>query len=233
MLELALATPVCLWSAWPFYVRAVQSVRNKSLNMFTLIGLGVSVAYGYSLIAALFPAGFPASFRLESGEVAVYFEAAGIIVTLILLGQVLELRARSQTSAAIKKLLGMAAKTARRIRDDGSEEDVAARRGAGGRSAAGASRARRSRSMAWCSRVRAASTNRWSPASRSRWKRRPGDTVIGATINGTGGLVMRAEKVGAETLLSRIVRDGGRGAAQPRADPEAGRRASPATSCRR
>jgi Cu+-exporting ATPase len=115
-LELALATPVCLWAAWPFYVRAVQSVRNRSLNMFTLIGLGVSVAYGYSVIATLLPGLFPASFRSPSGEVAVYFEAAGVIVTLILLGQVLELRARSQTGAAIQKLLGMAATSARRIR---------------------------------------------------------------------------------------------------------------------
>jgi Cu+-exporting ATPase len=110
LVELALATPVCLWSAWPFYQRAMQSVRNKSLNMFTLIGLGVSVAYTYSLVAALLPDLFPAAFRHASGEVPVYFEAAGVIVTLILLGQVLELRARSQTSAALKKLLGMAPK---------------------------------------------------------------------------------------------------------------------------
>ena len=123
LLELALATPVCLWSAWPFYVRFVQSIQHRSLNMFTLIGLGVSVAYMYSVIAALVPSIFPASFR-EAGEVAVYFEAAGVIVTLILLGQVLELRARSQTSQAIQKLLGMAATSARRLRDDGSEQDV-------------------------------------------------------------------------------------------------------------
>jgi len=122
-IELALATPVCLWSAWPFYVRAVQSVRNRNLNMFTLIGLGVSVAYAYSLVAALIPKVFPASFR-ENGEVAVYFEAAGVIVTLILLGQVLELRARGRTSQALRDLLGMQAKTARRIAEDGNEEDV-------------------------------------------------------------------------------------------------------------
>ena len=124
LLELAFATPVCLWSAWPFYVRAWHSVRNRSLNMFTLIGLGVSVAYIYSLIAALWPGIFPGSFRDEHGTVAVYFEAAAVIVTLILLGQVLELRARSQTGAAIRALLGLAAKTARRIRPDGDEEDV-------------------------------------------------------------------------------------------------------------
>ncbi|HEU4727751.1 MAG TPA: heavy metal-binding domain-containing protein [Kofleriaceae bacterium] len=122
--ELALATPVCLWSAWPFYARAVQSVAHRSLNMFTLIGLGVSVAYGYSVIATLLPGMFPPGFRDEAGQVAVYFEAAAVIVTLILLGQVLELRARSQTSAAIKQLLGMAAKSARRIADDGTEADV-------------------------------------------------------------------------------------------------------------
>ena len=122
--ELALATPVCLWAAWPFYVRAVQSVIHRSLNMFTLIGLGVSVAYVYSLVAAFFPGIFPASFRGESGEVAVYFEAAGVIVTLILLGQVLELRARSRTGAAIRALLGLAPKTARQINEDGTEEDV-------------------------------------------------------------------------------------------------------------
>ncbi|MBT8453624.1 MAG: heavy metal translocating P-type ATPase, partial [Deltaproteobacteria bacterium] len=124
LLELALATPVCIWSAWPFYVRFIQSLRNRSLNMFTLIGLGVSVAYGYSVVATLIPQIFPPSFRGAGGEVAVYFEAAGMIVTLILLGQVLELRARSQTGTAIKKLLGLAAKTARRIRQDGSDEDV-------------------------------------------------------------------------------------------------------------
>jgi len=123
LIELALATPVCLWSAWPFYVRAVQSVKNRSLNMFTLIGLGVSVAYIYSLIAALFPGMFPDSFR-QDGQVAVYFEAAGMIVTLILLGQVLELRARSRTNQAIRKLLGTQANSARRVNDDGTEVDV-------------------------------------------------------------------------------------------------------------
>jgi Cu+-exporting ATPase len=124
LLELALATPVCTWSAWPFYVRAVASVRNRHLNMFTLIGLGVSVAYGYSLVAALAPNIFPPTFRNESGEVGVYFEASTVIVTLILLGQVLELRARSQTSSALRRLLGLASKSARRIREDGSEEEV-------------------------------------------------------------------------------------------------------------
>jgi Cu+-exporting ATPase len=123
-LEIALATPVVLWGGRPFFIRGWQSVQNRSMNMFTLIGLGVSVAYLYSLVAALFPDVFPASFRGETGEVAVYFEAAAVIVTLVLLGQVLELKARSQTGAAIKALLGLAPKTARRLRDDGSDEDV-------------------------------------------------------------------------------------------------------------
>ncbi len=122
--ELLLATPICTWAAWPFYVRAVQSVRNRSLNMFTLIGLGVGVAYTYSLVAALAPALFPAAFRDAEGQVAVYFEAAGTIVALILLGQVLELRARSRTSAAIQQLLELAPGTARRIRTDNWEQDI-------------------------------------------------------------------------------------------------------------
>ena len=120
LLELGLATPVCLWSAWPFFVRAVASVTNRSLNMFTLIGLGVSVAYGYSVVAALVPSLFPPGFRDHHGEVGVYFEAASAIVTLILLGQVLELRARSRTGAAIRKLLGLSPKTARRVAGDGT-----------------------------------------------------------------------------------------------------------------
>ena len=123
-LEFAFGTPVVLWGGGPFFVKGWPSIVNRSLNMFPLIGLGVGVAYLYSLVAALFPGIFPASFRGESGEVAVYFEAAAVIVTLVLLGQVLELKARSQTGAAIKALLGLAPKTARRFRDDGSDEDV-------------------------------------------------------------------------------------------------------------
>ncbi|MFO7714200.1 YHS domain-containing protein, partial [Desulfosarcina sp.] len=119
--ELLLATPVVFWGGWPFLVRGWQSVVSWNLNMFTLIGLGVSVAYLYSLIAAIIPEIFPASFRGKEGTVAVYFEAAAVITTLILLGQVLELKARSQTSSAIKALLGLAPKTARIIRDDGAE----------------------------------------------------------------------------------------------------------------
>jgi Cu+-exporting ATPase len=123
-LELALATPVVLWGAFPFFVRAWQSIVNRSLNRFSLIGLGVSVAYVFSVVATVLPSMFPASFRNASGEVPVYFEAAAVITTLVLLGQVLELRARSHTGAAIKALLGLAPKTARRIRTDGRDEDV-------------------------------------------------------------------------------------------------------------
>jgi Cu+-exporting ATPase len=124
-LEFSLAAPVVLWGGWPFFSRFYQFIKNRSLNMFTLIGLGVAVAYGYSLTALLFPNLFPPSFRDPmTGEVGLYFEAASLIVTLVLLGQVLELKARSQKSSAIKALLGLAPKTARRINVDGSEEDV-------------------------------------------------------------------------------------------------------------
>lgn len=122
--ELVLATPVVLWAGWVFLVRAVQSLRQRSLNMFTLIGLGVSVAYSYSIVAVVFPEIFPAAMRGPDGAVGVYFEAAAVIVTLILFGQVLELKARSQTGAAIKALLGLAPKTARIIDDDGNETDI-------------------------------------------------------------------------------------------------------------
>ena len=203
-LELFLAAPVCLWSAWPFYVRGVDSVIRKNLNMFTLIGLGVSVAFIYSLIAALVPDIFPPSFRDSQGHVAVYFEAAGVIVTLILLGQVLELRARTQTSDAIKKLLGLAAKNARRINPDGTEEDVP------------------------LDQVQLGDTLRVRPGEKVPVdgvviegkssvdesmisgepipvEKNSGDKVVGATVNGTGGLTIKAEKIGSETLLSRIV----------------------------
>ncbi len=203
LLELALATPVCLWAAWPFYVRATQSVRNRSLNMFTLIGLGVSVAFVYSLIGALLPGIFPASFR-QDGEVAVYFEAAGVIVTLILLGQVLELRARSQVSQAIKKLLGMQAKTARRIEGDGGEADVPldlVKVGDRLRVRPGEKVPIDGVVLEGSSSVdESMVTGEPIPVEKHE-----GDRVIGSTINGTGGFVVRAERVGAETLLSRIV----------------------------
>ena len=122
--ELALATPVVLWGGWPFLVRAVVSVRRRALNMFTLVGLGTSAAFLYSLVATLAPGAFPASMRGHGGTIAVYFEAAAVITTLVLLGQVLELRARGRTGDAIRSLLRLAPKTARRIATDGTEEDV-------------------------------------------------------------------------------------------------------------
>jgi len=202
-LELALATPICLWSAWPFHVRFAQSLENRSLNMFTLIGLGVSVAYVYSVVAALLPGIFPASFR-ENGEVAVYFEAAGVIVTLILLGQMLELRARSQTSHAIRKLLGMAAKSARRLKDDGTEEDVplgAVKKGDRLRVRPGEKIPVDGVVLSGSSSVdESMVTGEPIPVQKHE-----GDRVVGSTVNGTGGVVMRAERVGSETLLSRIV----------------------------
>lgn len=203
-IELALATPVCVWSAWPFYVRALRSVKNRSLNMFTLIGLGVSVAFTYSVVATLAPGVFPDSFRGHAGHVAVYFEAAAVIVTLILLGQVLELKARSQTGAAIRKLLGMAATTARRIREDDSEEDVPldqVRTGDRLRVRPGEKVPVDGVVLSGSSSVdESMVTGEPIPVRKSA-----GDKVIGATMNGTGGLVMRAEKVGPDTLLSRIV----------------------------
>ena len=203
-LELLLATPVVLWGGWPFFVRGWRSIKNRSLNMFTLIGLGVGVAYVYSLVAALFPGIFPASFRGESGEVAVYFEAAAVIVTLVLLGQVLELAARSQTGAAIRALLGLAPKTARRIRDDGSDEDVPLEKVRPGdrlRVRPGEKVPVDGVVLEGTSSVdESMVTGESIPV-----EKRAGDRVTGATVNGTGALVMRAERVGAETLLARIV----------------------------
>ncbi|MEZ4873111.1 MAG: copper-translocating P-type ATPase [Bdellovibrionales bacterium] len=203
-MEFLLATPVCLWSAWPFFIRGYDSVKSRNLNMFTLIALGVCVAYFYSLIATLFPGIFPPSFRNSDGHVAVYYEAAGVIVTLILLGQVLELKARSQTGAAIKKLLGLAAKSARKILDDGTEEDVSLDdvkvgdklRVRPGEKVPIDGIILEGRSTVDESMV----TGEPLPVTVSE-----GTKVIGATINGTGSFVMRAEKVGGDTLLSRIV----------------------------
>ena len=204
MLELLLSVPVCTWSAWPFYVRAFESVRTMNLNMFTLIGLGVSVAFIYSLIAALAPGMFPAAFRNAHGEVAVYFEAAAVIVTLILLGQVIELRARSATSSAIKKLLGMAANSARRLGDDDSEEDVPLEQVVAGdrlRVTPGEKIPVDGVILEGSSAIdESMITGEPMPVQKSE-----GAKVVGATVNGTGGFIMRAEKVGSETLLSRIV----------------------------
>jgi Cu+-exporting ATPase len=203
--ELVLATPVVLWAGWPFFVRAWQSVVHRHLNMFTLIGLGVAVAYVYSLMAKLFPQIFPASFRGEGGAVPVYFEAAAVITTLVLLGQVLELKARSRTSAAIKALLGLAPKTARRIRDDGTEEDIPLDQVQPGdrlRVRPGEKVPVDGVVIEGVSAVdESMVTGEPLPV-----EKRPGDRVIGATVNGTGTLVMRAERVGADMLLSQIVR---------------------------
>jgi P-type Cu+ transporter len=203
-LELALATPVCLWGGWPFFQRAWASVINRSPNMFTLIGLGVAVSYIYSVAATLFPGAFPAGFRDEHGEVGVYFEVAAVIVTLILLGQVLELRARSQTGTAIRKLLGLAATSARRLRADGSEEDIPLEHVHVGdrlRVRPGEKIPVDGVVLEGASAVdESMVTGEPIPS-----EKHAGDGVIGATINGTGALIMRAEKVGSATLLARIV----------------------------
>jgi Cu+-exporting ATPase len=203
-IEFVLATPVVLWGAWPFFVRAWQSLLNRSLNMFTLFGLGIGVAYGYSVIALFLPAIFPPSFRGEDGVVAVYFEAAAVIVVLVLLGQILELGARSETNAAIRALLHLAPKTARRIRADGTEEDVLLDAVAVGDRL----RVRPGEKIATDGVVAEGTssvdesmvTGESIPVGKG-----PGDRLIGATVNVTGSLVMRAERVGSETLLAQIV----------------------------
>jgi Cu+-exporting ATPase len=204
-LQLALATPVVLWGGWPFFQRGWASIVNHHLNMFTLIATGVGVAYGYSVGATLFPSLFPHAFRSHTGEPLVYFEAAAVITTLVLLGQVLELRARSQTSSAIKALLGLAPKTARRLREDGSEEDLPLDRVQPGdrlRVRPGEKIPVDGVVLEGTSAVdEAMVTGEPMPVEKG-----PGDHVTGGTVNGTGGFVMRAERVGAETLLAQIVR---------------------------
>ena len=201
-IELALATPVCLWAAWPFHVRAVQSFARRRLNMFTLVGLGVTTAYGYSAVAAIAPQIFPAGFR-EHGEVGLYFEAAAVIVALILLGQVLELRARSQTGSAIRALLGLAPSTARRL-DDAGEHDVPLDRVQVGDRL----RIRPGEKVPVDGTVlegRSAIDESMVTGEPIPVEKQAGDRVVGATVNGTGSLVMRADKVGSATLLARIV----------------------------
>jgi Cu+-exporting ATPase len=203
--ELIVATPVVLWGGWPFFVRAWQSVMNRSLNMFTLIGLGVAIAYAYSVIAAIMPGIFPDSFRGDAGTVAVYFEAAAVIVTLVLLGQVLELRARSHTGAAIKALLGLAPKTARLIHDDGSEADVPLDHIQKGSRL----RVRPGEKVPVDGIVLEGSSNvdeSMITGEPIPVEKHPGDKVTGATLNATGSFVMRAERVGSETLLAQIIR---------------------------
>ncbi|MGB4361092.1 MAG: heavy metal translocating P-type ATPase, partial [Rhodoferax sp.] len=202
-LELVLATPIVLWAGWPFFVRGWQSVLNRSPNMWTLIGLGTGAAYGYSVVAAVAPQVFPDSF-VSMGRVAVYFEAAAVIISLTLMGQMLELKARSQTSAAIKSLLGLAPKTARRIRADGAEEDVPLSSVHVGDSL----RVRPGEKVPVDGEVIEGSsavdesmlTGEPMPVTK-----RVGDKRIGATMNTSGALVMRSERVGAATMLSQIV----------------------------
>jgi Cu+-exporting ATPase len=204
-IELALATPVVLWAGAPLFVRGWDSIVNRSLNMFTLIGMGIGVAYGYSLFAAVLPNLFPDSFRMADGTAPVYFEAAAAITALVLLGQVLELRARSNTSSAIKALLGLAPKTARVIRPDGREEDVALDRVVAGDRL----RVRPGEKVPVDGVVEEGTSSvdeSMVTGEPIPVEKKPGDRLIGATINGTGGFAMRAERVGADTLLAQIVR---------------------------
>jgi Cu+-exporting ATPase len=204
-LEFALATPVVLWGGWPFFQRGWMSVVNRHLNMFTLIALGTGAAYFYSVFALLFPRFIPASFRDTSGEMAVYFEPASVIVTLVLLGQVLELRARSQTSSALKALLGLAPKTARVVREDGREEDVPLDRVMVGdrlRVRPGEKVPVDGLVLEGTSSVdESMVTGEPIPVEKTADAR-----VTGGNVNGTGTFLMRADRVGAETLLSQIVR---------------------------
>jgi Cu+-exporting ATPase len=203
--ELVLATPVVLWGGWPFFVRAWQSIVNRSLNMFTLIGLGVAVAYLYSLVAAFWPAVFPPAFHDQNGGVPIYFEAAAVITTLVLLGQILELRARSQTGAAIRALLGLAPKTARVIDENGAETELALDRIQGGFRL----RVRPGEKVPVDGVVlEGVSSIDESMISGEPIpvEKQPGDRVTGATINTTGSLVIRAEHVGSDTLLAQIVK---------------------------
>ncbi|HEY0650879.1 HAD-IC family P-type ATPase, partial [Phenylobacterium sp.] len=203
-LQFALATPVVLWAGWPFFERGWRSLLSRNLNMFTLIAMGVGVAWLYSVIATASPQVFPAAFRRHDGSVPIYFEAAAVITVLVLLGQVLELRAREQTSGAIRALMDLAPKSARRVRDDGTDEEVTLdliRAGDRLRVRPGEKvpvdgellegRVSIDESMV---------TGESMPVSKE-----PGSKVVGGSINKTGSFVMRAEKVGAGTLLSQIV----------------------------
>lgn len=203
--EFALATPVVLWGGWPFFVRAWNSLVHRSLNMFTLIGLGVGVAYAYSVVATVFPVIFPDSFQGPAGVVAPYFEAAAVIVALVLLGQFLELKSRSQTGAAIRALLGLAPKTARLVRKDGTELDIPLGQVAPGDTL----RVRPGERIP----VDGVVVDGSSSVDESMISGEPipvakqsGARLTGATVNGTGTLVMRAERVGSDTLLAQIVR---------------------------
>jgi Cu+-exporting ATPase len=204
-MELALATPVVLWAGWPFFQRGWASLVNRSANMFTLISMGIGVAYIYSVVATIAPQVLPASFLGAEGQAHVYFEAAAAITALVLLGQVLELRARSQTSSAIRALLDLSPKIARRLREDGSEEDVTLDRVHPGDRL----RVRPGEKVpvdgvvleGGSSVDESMITGESIPVEKG-----PGSRVVGATVNGTGSMIMRAERVGGETLLAQIVR---------------------------
>jgi Cu+-exporting ATPase len=203
--QLALATPVVLWGGWPFFERGWASLKSRNLNMFTLISLGVGVAYSYSLVATLAPNLFPPSFHTMGGMVPVYFEAAAVITTLVLLGQVLELRARSATGQAIRALLGLAPKTARIVRNDGREEDI----DLGHVQAADLLRVRPGEKVPVDGVVvegRSSVDESMISGEPVPVEKVPGEKVTGATVNGTGGLLMRAERVGQDTMLAQIVR---------------------------
>jgi Cu+-exporting ATPase len=201
--QLVLATPVVLWAGWPFFERCVASIRTRNPNMWTLIGIGVAAAYAFSVVATIAPGAFPAQFEAHGGT-AVYFEAAAVIVSLTLMGQLLELRARSHTSAAIRALLGLAPKTARRLKADGSEEDIELThvhvgdrlRVRPGEKVPVDGVVEEGRSNVDESMV----TGEPTPVAKAA-----GERVIGATQNGSGSLVMRAEKVGSQTVLAQIV----------------------------
>ncbi|TBR75463.1 MAG: haloacid dehalogenase, partial [Burkholderiaceae bacterium] len=202
--QLLLATPVVLWAGWPFFVRAWASVKNRSLNMFSLIALGTGVAWLYSMVGAIAPQLFPAAFRAEDGAVPVYFEAAAVITVLVLLGQVLELRAREKTSGAIRALLDLAPKHAMRVKPDGSDEHVPLEAVQVG----DLLRVRPGEKVPVDGAVvegkgsvdESMVTGEPMPVTKA-----PGSKVTAGTLNQTGGLVMRAEKVGADTLLAQIV----------------------------
>jgi Cu+-exporting ATPase len=202
--ELVLATPVVLWGGWPFFERGWWSLTRRSLNMFTLIAMGVAVSYGFSVVAVLSPGVFPPGLRAETGEVGVYFEVAAAIVTLVLLGQVLELRARGRTGEALSALLRRAATSARRIAEDGREEDVPLERVRVGdrlRVRPGEKVPVDGLVLEGASAVdESMMTGESLPV-----EKRPMDRVVGATVNASGTLIIRAEKVGADTLLARIV----------------------------
>ncbi|MBY0576189.1 MAG: copper-translocating P-type ATPase [Gallionellaceae bacterium] len=204
LLEFLLATPAVLWGGWPIFQRGWASLVNRHLNMFTLIALGVGVAWLFSVIGTFFPDLFPVTLRREDGTVPAYFEAAAVITVLVLLGQVLELRARSRTNTAIKLLLGLAPKTARIVRSDGKEEDIPLDKVQVGN----VLRVRPGEKIPVDGRVMEGSSSvdeSMVTGEPIPVEKQQGDSLIGATVNGTGGLLMRAEKVGADTLLAQIV----------------------------